>query len=209
MALTSPNLGYSLIAEGQSGAHIKFNEHVVLTDIFHGGIDGLTLLTAPPGSPANADVYLVDSPATGTWTGEEGKVAIYHDGAWRFFAMPSIWSTTEQATQLYRDGAQVYTKVISATPPTTADIAPYVGTYVDVTAHGITGLDLTKPLKISAFWHETAGGSRYYGTGIVVPTSATTILTGAIVVDASYIAVRSNFAMGTFTITIKLEYSKT
>jgi len=43
-------------------------------------------LTAPPGSPANGDAYLVAATATGAWTGQEGKIAVYYDG-WVFVAL--------------------------------------------------------------------------------------------------------------------------
>lgn len=34
-------------------------------------------LTAPPGSPASGDAYIVASGATGDWTGQVGKIAIW------------------------------------------------------------------------------------------------------------------------------------
>jgi hypothetical protein len=45
-------------------------------------------LTAPPGSPADGDAYIVSSPATGSWTGHEDDLAQYVDegSAWEFTA---------------------------------------------------------------------------------------------------------------------------
>jgi hypothetical protein len=42
-------------------------------------------LTAPPGSPLNGDAYLVKATATGAWTGQNGNIAYYANGAWRFY----------------------------------------------------------------------------------------------------------------------------
>lgn len=42
-------------------------------------------LTAPPGSPAIGDVYLVGAAATGAWAGHDGAIAVYGLAAtWRF-----------------------------------------------------------------------------------------------------------------------------
>lgn len=206
MATESPNLAFALLSEGQAGAHVNVNEFMILADIFWGGIDGLTTLTTPPGSPSNGDVYLVGTSATGTWTGEDGKLTIYHDGAWRFFVMPSLWSATEQATQLYRDGAQVYTKVISVTPATTG---PTTGTYTDTTAHGITGLDMTKPITIEAWFRQVGGTVRYYGSQLIAPYSSGSSLVANLSIDATNITCLSNFSMTGWTIDAKLLYSKT
>lgn len=41
-------------------------------------------LTAPPGSPADGDAYIVAATATGAWTGQEKKIAIRLAAAWQF-----------------------------------------------------------------------------------------------------------------------------
>lgn len=40
--------------------------------------------TAPPASPAEGDVYIVGSAATGLWAGHDQEVAAWVDGAWVF-----------------------------------------------------------------------------------------------------------------------------
>lgn len=42
--------------------------------------------TSPPGSPATGVAYIVGTSATGAWSGEDGKVAIWLGAAWQFFA---------------------------------------------------------------------------------------------------------------------------
>lgn len=48
-------------------------------------------LSAPPGTPAEGDRYLVKATATGGWTGHDGAVATFVDGAWTFFAAHTGW----------------------------------------------------------------------------------------------------------------------
>lgn len=40
--------------------------------------------TAPPGSPADGDCYLVAATATGAWAGHDGEIAFYMSTAWEF-----------------------------------------------------------------------------------------------------------------------------
>lgn len=48
-------------------------------------------LTAPPGSPSEGDRYIVDSPATGAWSGHENDIAEYNEGAWEFYTPSEGW----------------------------------------------------------------------------------------------------------------------
>jgi hypothetical protein len=45
--------------------------------------------TAPPGSPSDGDVYLVDGTGTGDWAGEDDNIAMRINGAW-YFVTPTI-----------------------------------------------------------------------------------------------------------------------
>jgi len=49
-------------------------------------------LSAPPGSPGERDTYHVGAAASGAWVGQEGKIAQYVSGAWKFFSVPAGWS---------------------------------------------------------------------------------------------------------------------
>lgn len=53
-----------------------------------GPIDDFSILdndlTAPPGSPALGDVYIVGAAATGDWAGQDDKIAIYTARGWEF-----------------------------------------------------------------------------------------------------------------------------
>lgn len=78
----STNLGLPYIAASQAQKHATHNEAVRLLD----GIVQLMVLsrtlTAPPGSPADGDRYIVGTGATGAWAGWDLNVAFWVDGAW-------------------------------------------------------------------------------------------------------------------------------
>ena len=79
-ATTNLLLPYMLAAQAQK--HVTHNEALRLLD----GLAHLSVLaralTAPPGSPADGDRYIVGSGATGAWAGWDLNVAIWTDGAW-------------------------------------------------------------------------------------------------------------------------------
>jgi hypothetical protein len=43
-------------------------------------------LASPPASPGAGACYLVGTAATGAWSGQDGAIAAYTDGGWRFVA---------------------------------------------------------------------------------------------------------------------------
>jgi Protein of unknown function (DUF2793) len=91
MSAQTPRLGLSLIAAGQAQKHVTHNE--ALTDIdavLHLHAESKSLST-PPAQPANAVRYIVGSAPTGAWGGQENKLAIWEDGAWRFLAPRKGW----------------------------------------------------------------------------------------------------------------------
>lgn len=85
-------LGLPKLAANQSQKHVTHNEALKV-------LDGLVQLsvksrttTAPPGSPADSDRYLVPSGATGAWSGKTDQVAIYVDGAWAYHIPKTGWN---------------------------------------------------------------------------------------------------------------------
>ncbi len=82
MSDTTTNLLLPYIEAAQAQKHVTHNESLRLLD----GIVQLSVLdrdqTAPPGSPADGDRYIVASGATGDWAGWDLNVAFWTDGAW-------------------------------------------------------------------------------------------------------------------------------
>lgn len=62
--------------------------------------------TAPPGSPADRDSYIVLSPATGDWAGQEQQIATFSStlAAWSFSNVHRAWDDVRDSSdgQLYR-----------------------------------------------------------------------------------------------------------
>ena len=85
MAEESARLRIPYIAAAQAQKHVTHNEAMTLLDT----IVQLSVidkdLTAPPGSPAEGDCYIVGASATGAWTGWDNRVARFIDGEWRSY----------------------------------------------------------------------------------------------------------------------------
>ena len=79
---TSTHLLLPYLLAAQAQKHVTVNEALRLLD----GLVQLAVLdrhlTAPPGSPADGDRYIVASGATGAWAGWDLNVAYWVDGAW-------------------------------------------------------------------------------------------------------------------------------
>ena len=72
----------------QAGKFIKVNADGDALE-FQGLFDWQTSvkdkdLTAPPGSPSTGDRYIIATPATGAWAGEEDNIAEYNGSSWDF-----------------------------------------------------------------------------------------------------------------------------
>jgi len=78
-ATTHLLMPYILAAQAQK--HITHNEALRILD----GLVQLSVLdrdlTAPPGTPADGDRYVVASGATGDWAGWDLNIALWTDGA--------------------------------------------------------------------------------------------------------------------------------
>ena len=91
MSDQSPILGLPLIMPAQAQKHVTHNEALALLD----AVVQLAVASRgsgdPPGSPAEGERHIVASPASGAWAGQEDRVALWDQGAWRFFAPVAGW----------------------------------------------------------------------------------------------------------------------
>lgn len=85
------NLALPLIDQNQSQKHVTHNESLRALDAIANLAVIDDALSAPPGSPADGDRYIVAAGPTGAWTGQAGKIAAWQDGAWRFYTPKSGW----------------------------------------------------------------------------------------------------------------------
>lgn len=81
-----PRFGLPLLFSGQSQKEHAVNEAHALTDaLLHCTIEGEA--ATPPETPVDGECWLVSSPATGEWTGQDGRIACRQAGVW-LFVMP-------------------------------------------------------------------------------------------------------------------------
>ncbi len=80
---TTPRFGLPLLFAGQAQKEAFVNEAHALADaLIHCAVEGEA--TAPPGTPVDGTSWLVGSPATGDWAGQEGNLACCQGGNWLF-----------------------------------------------------------------------------------------------------------------------------
>lgn len=87
----TPNLGLTYVEAAQSQKHVPVNEAFRSLDVLVQPTVKDKDLTAPPGSPANGDAYIVGAGATGAWAGHADDVAAWYDNAWFFFPPKAGW----------------------------------------------------------------------------------------------------------------------
>ena len=100
-------LGLPLVAAGQSQKHVTVNEGLaILDDLVQLAVRDAGR-TAPPVAPAEGDRHIVGAGGSGAWAGADGKVAVWQEGAWRFYAPAPGWVAYVQATNRFMawDGA--------------------------------------------------------------------------------------------------------
>jgi hypothetical protein len=93
----TPNLILPYIAQGQAQKEVTHNDALNLLDaVVQLSVKSRTV-TAPPGSPAQGDRYIVPAGASGAWSGQTGKIAVYRDTAWAFLTPIVGWQAIVEA----------------------------------------------------------------------------------------------------------------
>lgn len=90
MSITA-RLGLSLMAPQQSQRPTMYNEAMAALDQLVQPTVKSRTTTAPPGSPAEGDTYIVALSATGAWAGKDGKFACWLSSAWSFRTPADGW----------------------------------------------------------------------------------------------------------------------
>lgn len=88
---TTVNLDLPYIMPSQAQKHVTHNEALELLD----AIVQLAVLdrdlVLPPAAPDEAARYIVATDGQGAWQGQDGKIAIWRDGGWRFLSPQPGW----------------------------------------------------------------------------------------------------------------------
>src|SRR3712207_624518 len=97
---TTPHLALPLLAAAQAQKHVTHNEALA-------SLDALVQLavkernrTAAPGAPTEGDRFLVGAGATGAFANQDGNIALFDLGAWRFFTPRAGWQVYVEAEDL-------------------------------------------------------------------------------------------------------------
>lgn len=84
MTDSTPRTAAPLMSAAQAQKHVTHNEALYAFDALLCARLLDRDLSTPPSSPSDGDAYLVKATATGAWIGQNGNIAYYADGAWRF-----------------------------------------------------------------------------------------------------------------------------
>jgi hypothetical protein len=103
----SQHLALPFLEAGQAQKHVTHNEALRMLDaLVH--LSVLEIASSPPGSPEDGARYIVGDPATDAFAEKESQIAVYEDGAWRFFLPRNGWLAYIEETQallVYREDA--------------------------------------------------------------------------------------------------------
>lgn len=118
MTDTSPILAMPYIQPSQAQKHVTHNEALSLLDV----IVQLAVLSAdqnvPPATVVEGDRYLVAPNGQGAWAGQDGKIAWFVDGGWRFTTPQAGWiaQVLDTESDVRFDGSAWVGKTLSNLP---------------------------------------------------------------------------------------------
>ncbi|MCG8507085.1 MAG: DUF2793 domain-containing protein [Sphingomonadales bacterium] len=115
--MPSPRLAVPYILAAQSQKEVTHNDGLNVLDALVQAVVEDRDLTAPPGAPAEGQVWIVAAAATGDWAGHDGELAQFIGGAWKFhtpFEGLIAWLADEDVFARY-DGAVWVAGVVAAT----------------------------------------------------------------------------------------------
>jgi hypothetical protein len=101
MARTA-QLDLPLVLPAQAQKHVTVNEALARLDAVAQLRLESTVLTMPPGAPAEGSAYLVPAGADGDWSGNGGKVAIRSNGGWVFATPRAGWRAWDAGSGAFR-----------------------------------------------------------------------------------------------------------
>ena len=123
---TSAKFLLPYLSVGQSQKEVTHNEALAMIDILLSGTV-ISVVTAPPGSPANGDTHIVASAGTsGVFVGKENKIAYYltSSAAWQFITPPSYLEVIATSTKIrYRWTGSAWVALNGVYTPTPTNVS--------------------------------------------------------------------------------------
>lgn len=108
--MTSPKLALDDLAEGQDVPEDTVNLNARITEQGAGWFAYIKDrdLTAPPGSEADGDAYIIGASATGAWSGKDGQIALFIGSGYQYVTPKegmAAWIADEDTVVRYNSGA--------------------------------------------------------------------------------------------------------
>lgn len=142
MSDQSPILALPLLQAAQAQKHITHNEALMQLDVVVQLAVASRTLGVPPVSPTAPARYIVAAAATGAWAGQSGKIALWQDGAWQFFAPLAGWRAWIAA----EDAVAVFNGTAWKTSAESPMSVPQLG--VSATADATNRLSVSAPATL-------------------------------------------------------------
>lgn len=95
---TSPILALPYILPSQAQKHVTHNEALRLLDAIVQLVVVSADLTEPPVNPVAGTRYVVAAGATGSWSGQDGAIAVADVAGWLFYAPQTGWRADDLST---------------------------------------------------------------------------------------------------------------
>lgn len=95
---STSNMALPLLEPSQAQKHVTVNEALVLLDAAAQLVLRAVDQTVPPLGPVEGDVYGIPAGATGDWTGQDGRIAIWSNGGWDFAHPRTGWRGWDETT---------------------------------------------------------------------------------------------------------------
>ena len=176
-------LALPLLAPAQAQKHVTVNEALVRLDALTQMVLAGTGTTLPPVSPVEGEVHAVGAGASGAWSGQDGKVAIFLNSGWAFL-MPSpgwrAWDAVagvpvtfdgiawvEGAGAMAASGAGFLHRTVETDHPLTSGATSIVTAAIpgDAIVYGVTGRVLASIGGAVSFEIGVPGSANRYGSG--------------------------------------------
>ena len=175
--MPTPNLALPFIVQGQAQKEVTHNEALLRLDALVQIAVRSRSLSAPPGSPADGERWIVAASPNGAWAGQSNKIAAWQDGAWSFFAPAGGWRAQvedERLAVVWQDGAWRDRIVGTANGGAIRLVAieqelTLTGAFVDATTAVIA--DRMTVLAVASRTTQAITGATSYSVGVAGNTS--------------------------------------
>ena len=91
MSQSSPRLTLPFIQAAQAQKHVTHNEALRALDMLVQLSFEDDALSTPPAAPSEGKCYIVAAGGSGAWSGQDGVIAAWLDGAWQFHTPRAGW----------------------------------------------------------------------------------------------------------------------